>query len=398
MPSSILKGKQSLIAFFFFSLCFVLTRQLPISFFFPSALSITLFTFVFTFILLEFKTTKFDHRLILLLAYTILILFLSLINSNDLNALPRFLIIIFLINFVLLLPFNKFDLSTAFNISFSIHAVFLIGFEIYLLYFYSGENYTVIRQFFLSNDFGDVYTYSGYFFRIQIIGNALIPFAFMISYFMFRLENGNFFFVAIYFAGCIIAANLMFIITVAIYIFLLELIKSNAKFKKSIKNFSLFLLFILFLPFMIELLYSNILLKLVGGGSSSLGTRFDQAYALMVGLTESYNSIIFGQGLGSKLNVVTSVRDYSSFVYYELQSLYIFYQLGLLGFLLLVALHIYLFLCVCKNIYLILIYCMYIFYAITNPYMFDTSQVVVLIYLISLSKKTDNLNINTVTS
>ncbi|MFA0526382.1 polymerase, partial [Vibrio sp. 10N.222.52.C3] len=80
-------------------------------------------------------------------------------------------------------------------------------------------------------------------------------------------------------------------------------------------------------------------LKLVGGDSSSLGTRFDQAYALMQGLTRNYYNIFFGQGLGSKLYMVTPVRDYSSFIYYELQSIYIFYQIGIVGFFLLVVLH-----------------------------------------------------------
>ncbi|HCT3329922.1 TPA: polymerase, partial [Proteus mirabilis] len=88
----------------------------------------------------------------------------------------------------------------------------------------------------------------------------------------------------------------------------------------------------------IDVVYSNVLLKLIGGESSSLGTRFDQANALMIGLAESYYDILFGQGLGSKLNIITAVRDYRKFIYYELQSLYILYQIGFLGFLSLIVL------------------------------------------------------------
>ncbi|RLZ16533.1 hypothetical protein, partial [Proteus mirabilis] len=329
---------------------------------------------------------KFDHRLILLLIYISLSLAFSLLNSNDINSLPRFLIILFLINFVLLLPFYKVNLTTAFNLALSIQAIFLITFEIYLILFFSGKDYTIIRQFFLSHNLGDVYTYSGYFYRIQIIGNALIPFAFMVSYFKFRVENGKFLFVILYFFACIIASNLMFLIAIFLYIPLIEIIKSKARIKLSIRNFFIFLLILISFPFIIDVVYSNVLLKLIGGESSSLGTRFDQANALMIGLAESYYDILFGQGLGSKLNIITAVRDYRKFIYYELQSLYILYQIGFLGFLSLIVLHAYLFLYICKNKFIILIYCMYVFYAITNPYIFDTTQVIVLIYLVSLSK------------
>ncbi|MCT0087487.1 hypothetical protein KUA04_03270 [Proteus mirabilis] len=378
--------KQSLITILFFFLCFVLTRQFPLSLYIPSALSITLFGFIFIFLILYSNQIKFDHRLILLLIYISLSLTFSLLNSNDINSLPRFLIILFLINFVLLLPFYKVNLTTAFNLALSIQAIFLITFEIYLILFFSGKDYTIIRQFFLSHNLGDVYTYSGYFYRIQIIGNALIPFAFMVSYFKFRVENGKFLFVILYFFACIIASNLMFLIAIFLYIPLIEIIKSKARIKLSIRNFFIFLLILISFPFIIDVVYSNVLLKLIGGESSSLGTRFDQANALMIGLAESYYDILFGQGLGSKLNIITAVRDYRKFIYYELQSLYILYQIGFLGFLSLIVLHAYLFLYICKNKFIILIYCMYVFYAITNPYIFDTTQVIVLIYLVSLSK------------
>ncbi|MEQ5141471.1 hypothetical protein [Proteus vulgaris] len=387
MTINILKiKKQSLISILFFLLCFVLTRQFPLSLYIPSILSITLFGFISIFFILYSNQIKFDHRLILLLIYISLLLALSLVNSNDINMLPRFLIILFLINFVLLLPFYKTNLTTAFNLALSIQAIFLISFEIYLILFFSGKDYTIIRQFFLSHNLGDVYTYSGYFFRIQIIGNALMPFAFMVSYFKFRVENGKFLFVILYFFACVIAANLMFLIAISLYIPLIEIIKSKARIKLSIRNFLIFLLILIFFPFIIEIIYNNILLKLIGGESSSLGTRFDQINALMIGLADSYYNLLFGQGLGSKLNIITTVRDYRAFIYYELQSLYILYQIGFLGFLSLIVLHSYLFLYICKNKFIILIYCMYIFYAITNPYIFDTTQVIVLIYLVSLSK------------
>ncbi|WP_109419640.1 hypothetical protein [Proteus terrae] len=387
MANNILKiKKQSLISILFFLLCFILTRQFPLSLYIPSILSITLFGFISIFFILYSNQIKFDHRLALLLIYISLLLAFSLLNSNDISMLPRFLIILFLINFVLLLPFYKVNLTTAFNLALSIQAIFLISFEIYLILFFSDKDYTIIRQFFLSHNLGDVYTYSGYFFRIQIIGNALMPFAFMVSYFKFRVENGKFLFVILYFFACVIAANLMFLIAISLYIPLIEIIKSKARIKLSIRNFFIFLLILISSPFIIEVVYSNILLKLIGGESSSLGTRFDQANALMIGLADSYYNLLFGQGLGSKLNIITTVRDYRTFIYYELQSLYILYQIGFLGFLSLIVLHLYLFLYICKNKFIILIYCMYIFYAMTNPYIFDTTQVIVLIYLVSLSK------------
>ncbi len=394
MPTKSFEVKRCILSLFYFVLCFVLTRQLPLSLYMPSALSLSLVGFLVGFIFLYINKIKLDHRFVLLIAYLVIVLMFSLINSNDLSALPRFLFIVLLINLVLILPFYKLNLSSAFNTAFLVHALFLIGFEIYLLIFFSGKDYTIIRQFFLSNNFGDVYTYSGYFYRIQIVGNALIPFAFMISYFNYRVNKGRLSFVVLYLLACIIAANLMFIIAIGFFVALFEIIKSNAKFRLSTKNLFVLLVMVVSVPFVVDFIYSNILLKLVGGGSSSLGTRFDQAYALMQGLTENYYNIFFGQGLGSKLYIVTPVRDYSSFIYYELQSIYIFYQIGIVGFFLLAVLHFYLFLYVCKNKYLILIYSMYVFYAITNPYMFDTTQVVALIYLVSLSRSTERSDFN----
>ncbi|WP_061039788.1 hypothetical protein [Vibrio coralliirubri] len=394
MQTKSFEVKQSILALLYFVLCFVLTRQFPLSLYMPSALSLSLIGFLVGFIFLYISKIKLDHRFVFLIAYLVIVLIFSFINSNDLSALPRFLFIILLINFVLILPFYKLNLSSAFNAAFLVHALFLIGFEIYLLIFFFGKDYSIIRQFFLSNNFGDVYTYSGYFYRIQIVGNALIPFAFMISYFNYRLNKGRLTFVVLYLLACIISANLMFIIAIGLFVALFEIIKSNAKFRLSLKNLIVLFIIAISVPFIVDFIYSNILLKLVGGDSSSLGTRFDQAYALMQGLTKSYYNIFFGQGLGSKLHMVTPVRDYSSFIYYELQAIYIFYQIGIVGFFLLVVLHLYLFLYVCKNKYLILIYIMYVFYAITNPYMFDTTQVVVLIYLVSLSKSNERCDFN----
>lgn len=394
MQTKSFEVKQSILALLYFVLCFVLTRQFPLSLYMPSALSLSLIGFLVGFIFLYISKIKLDHRFVFLIAYLVIVLIFSFINSNDLSALPRFLFIILLINFVLILPFYKLNLSSAFNAAFLVHALFLIGFEIYLLIFFFGKDYSIIRQFFLSNNFGDVYTYSGYFYRIQIVGNALIPFAFMISYFNYRLNKGRLTFVVLYLLACIISANLMFIIAIGLFVALFEIIKSNAKFRLSLKNLLVLFIIAISVPFIVDFIYSNILLKLVGGDSSSLGTRFDQAYALMQGLTKSYYNIFFGQGLGSKLHMVTPVRDYSSFIYYELQAIYIFYQIGIVGFFFLVVLHLYLFLYVCKNKYLILIYIMYVFYAITNPYMFDTTQVVVLIYLVSLSKSNERSDFN----
>lgn len=125
--------------------------------------------------------------------------------------------------------------------------------------------------------------------------------------------------------------------------------------------------------------------KYADGAQSSIGTRIDQYHVLLNDFSSNFPDLIFGKGFGNLIQVVTSARDYSNYIYYELQTIYFLNQMGLLVFSIFIIFNIYLAIKHIQNHMIRLIYCMYILYASTNPYIFDTNHLVVIITLVNLS-------------
>ena len=118
----------------------------------------------------------------------------------------------------------------------------------------------------------------------------------------------------------------------------------------------------------------------------SLPARFDQVKYLIGNLAETPITLLFGQGFGNLINVITDYRDYRNNIYFELQTIYMLNQVGILYFLLFWVTKIIFAVKFWGNKYIYLIYLSYMLYAFTNPYMFDTTNIVVIIVLSSLSK------------
>lgn len=68
---------------------------------------------------------------------------------------------------------------------------------------------------------------------------------------------------------------------------------------------------------------------------SSVSLRSDMINQIFLNLTSNPFRLFFGSGVGSFLNVSNNFRDYTSEYYYEIMTLYIFLQLGVVGFVLL---------------------------------------------------------------
>ncbi len=85
-------------------------------------------------------------------------------------------------------------------------------------------------------------------------------------------------------------------------------------------------------------------------------------------MSENIITILFGQGLGNKIDIKTQWKDYSDNIYYELQSLYIMNQVGILFFTWFVIINILLSKYFIKYKILLIAYVSYIFYALFNPY------------------------------
>ena len=252
-----------------------------------------------------------------------------------------------------------------------IQSLFLLLFELYLVFVASQPEISQIRYYFLTNRIGDVYTYNGFFYRIQILGNPLIPFSFFISV----LLRKNKVIKLILFIGIIISANLAFYIATSLFLlfYILAKVKNN---KQLIGNILKVGFIILLCSFPVIFYLEYILSK----KKYSLEVRADQLNVLINDMSTSWITAILGKGLGNLINISTPLRDYSAYGYYfELQTIYIFNQMGILA-LIYYAIIIY----ITYRLYnrkLLFIYLFYIMYAVTNPYIFDTTHIIVILIL-----------------
>ena len=117
----------------------------------------------------------------------------------------------------------------------------------------------------------------------------------------------------------------------------------------------------------------------------SLGTRSDQVDVLIRDVQRDISTFLLGKGLGNNVTIKTSFRDYTDNLYFEIQAMYFFNQLGLINSLIFIS--FLLFLAIKKIFYkdLLFIYFCYIIYGVTNPYILDTTQTTVILILISIS-------------
>jgi len=111
-----------------------------------------------------------------------LLVYALLIRDNSISWVFRFYIIVIclLLSHWICLPF--FSTKKIFFFFIVLQCIVLIVFELILNIGFDMKSYLPIRFLFQEQGWGDVYTYDGFFYRIQIKGNALIPFAFFLTF------------------------------------------------------------------------------------------------------------------------------------------------------------------------------------------------------------------------
>ena len=371
-------------SFFFLLSMIAITRQFPFSFFNPLIIPFLILSiFCYIIPLRAVDKNKIKVFLIIIL-FLIFCAIYSIIKGDDIHLVIRFFSILVLINIPIAFNVGNYRYIKVFKIVMFIQCLFIILIAIYMGVVYNHANYSVVRSFVQSHDWGDIYTYNGFYYRVQVIGNALLPCYFFLQYIEWKEKKVLLYFPIIAFVAVIFAGNLAYLISVILFIIGYELINKKGTYKKVSKYEFLALMgfFILF-PFLIIYIHNLIIMKSQGNGSS-IGLRFEQFYVLFDGLTATWVTTLFGQGLGYLVGVTDTIRDYSHSVYYELQSVYILTQLGLVPFFLLLCAHLYLFLNkINKNC--ILMYMSYLIFATTNPYIFDSNQIITLIVIMSLN-------------
>lgn len=320
-----------------------------------------------------------------ILGFCLFILFLSafsLVLENKINLIFRFSIVVLFIGLSYFIKIPKDIIFKAISVPALAYSMLLIIGEFFCLFFLDDEARSALRQFVLNNEIGDIYPKYGNFVAIQLVGSAALPFAFMLSlgFNIFkRFPNLK---RLLLLSGVVIAGNFAYLVAIFVYICFNYFI-SKYSLKKWFFRFATFsILFLALMPFIVNFVTKTLEEK----KDESNAIRIEQATVLLTDLSDNGLSFIMGRGLGNTVEIVGKFRDYRGAVYYELQSLYILNQLGVLPFLFFILWNLvltlkYIPLPRCQMIYLC-----YVIYAVTNPYIFNTNQIVVIITLVNLSR------------
>lgn len=387
----VLKIQNNLLLLLFILIVLFLTRQVPFnSYSFIMNISLILFfIFNYRYILININKDKILKQLFFLtIGISLLMIFYSLYLENEPSLIIRFYLIIVLIFLAYFVKPDKKYINI-FIFFIGIQALFLICFEIYLMANFSIDTYYPIRHFFLNNNWGDVYTYNGIIWKIQLKGNALLPFAFFISMVYYKGFKRSLI-AGLFFVATLLAGNFAYILGIILFLGLYYIYSKRWTIQKIVLNgfIGIILTIVLFNP--TYNYFSNVVEQ---KSESSNSIRIDQTNVLVENMNKNLVTILFGQGLGNTVDVKTEWRDYSGAIYYELQAFYIMNQSGILFFTFFILINILLAYYMFKYKLLFIVYASYIFYALFNPYFLDTSHIVAIIILLSLRKVFDEKNI-----
>jgi hypothetical protein len=373
---------DNIYALIFGILVFIVSRQFPFALL-NSVANITTLILVILY-LFRNKISVFQWYIFLSIVFslnTFNLLYSIGIQENDfLFSLKSWVTIIILsLAFFIKLPYKIVNIFISIM---AIHAIIVIGIFIYTILNYTYPNYMPIRFYFINNNFGDVF-FNGFMYNVQIKGNALLVFSFLILNFYniystkIKKRLNLLFLISI-----LIAGNLTFIIVLIVYLISLFV----KEFFQNITRFKLLILLVLsfFIICITPVLFSyinNQINKKEAGVSNP--TRYEQFDLLIDNLNKDYYSMLLGRGFGNKLKVIGKYRDYSNEEYYELQVVYFLNQMGYISFILFVIYNSVM----CK-IYFdkkkILLFLFFIVSGISNPYILNTYQFIAIIVLNSL--------------
>lgn len=317
-----------------------------------------------------FDNMKIGLLYIIVLAFCLLNLLYSVSNGTELPNALRFLVILMLI------PVCPFFVNRDSNVLYKIFAVLTFSKAVMLiaiaLMLITAGSYTELRQWARLGDYGDIYFAYGFIPRVQLKGNALIVIAFMISFY----KNRKFtFYNVILLIGTLCAGNFAFILGLAVF-FVWEYFKTF-KFSRKLMVKKILVGIILIVGMVGFTAYAFSEQNQKSGVYGSNGMRQIQ-YEILTDTNELY-----GSGLGRPAYGASRMGlGYVNSQYYELQTLYIYYQVGIFGLLAFYILMLYSMETSCTKSGFIL-FLIYLLYSFFNPYCFDTTQMIAMIVISS---------------
>ena len=341
-----------------------------------SKLSALILPFLFLYISLQIpqiKILKSKKYLFLLLTFFIFLIFLvnrSIFLEIDFKRILRFTVILLIIPLSFFIRDNNFSAKKEIFLNLAmVKSIILIAFGLIIIYFGDFGHFRNWAQYF---GLGDIYFLNRFIPKIQVQGNALLVVAFMLDYLSikkFTLRN------IIILVGVLAAGNFAYILALIAFAswqfgkYALHLIKTN-KYAKYIVAAALIIGALVLIPY--------ISVKIEEKSSVSNAVRIEQALVLL-----NANPII-GDGLGCWVAAHTQSLNYNGEVYFELQTLYIFKQIGIIGLGLFYAVTL-------KPMYAtgktrFILYLIYLFFSFWNPYCFDITQVITILLIINTSQ------------
>ena len=291
----------------------------------------------------------------------------SLILGNSLGRVLRFSAIIFLIPVCCLIHDSKTKIKWMFFVNFAtVKALILLGFMIYLLI---RGDYTDLRQWVSSHDMGDIYLLSRWNAKVQVHGNALLLVAFMLDFLRqkkFSPRN------IILLGGILAAGNFAFILGLGLFLGWRAFLWARQLLKKGkISKKTVIIAIICCVLIAVPYVFSKIQQK----SAVSNKTRIEQAAVL----TDTNPWV--GDGFGNYIKAETPTRDYDGDIYFELQTLYIYNQIGIIGLLLVYILTLWPIFQ--KGKPRALLYLIYLAFTFWNPYCWDTTHMITLLLLMN---------------
>lgn len=332
------------------------------------------------------KSIVADKPVLLLIALLSMHALYSITLGNDVSIVFRFYAILLLVILAYYAHINSRRFWNLVVWIYLLHAFIVVGIAIVLAVMFGSEGAPLVRNYFLGNGHGDVYTYGNLFYRVQIKGNALLPVMFMLCFhFWYCMRTKWYLFCClVFFVGTVFAGNFAFLIALTFFIISYYLLNM-----RTIRQFKAYLLSAAFSVVAFVVVGLNYVIstleKKSGAANSSLGLRKEQVELLLNDLNVSLVELFFGRGLGNLLHYKTMYRNYTDAIYYEVQAAYILNQTGFILF------SLFSFFCVFlafkrfgQNVFILIFLC-YVMYAITNPYIFDTYHVLVVVLISSVA-------------
>lgn len=316
------------------------------------------------------KNKKYLVLFMLFILYVGFSVIRALILGNSINKIFRFSAITLLLPVSCLVQDSKFSVKWKLFLNFAmLKALILIGIMVWLLI--KGD-YTELRGWAYRNNLGDIYLLSRWNPKVQVHGNSLLVVAFITDFMQKkRLSLYN----TILLVGVLAAGNFAYILGLGLFLgwrgclWGHKLLKAGKISKKAVIAIAVCCI-IIATPYLIS--------KIQQKAAVSNKTRIEQT----VVLTDT-NPLI-GKGFGNHIKADTSTRIYDGDIYFELQTLYIYNQIGAIGVLFVYLLTIWP--VYKKGRQRAILYIIYLIFTFWNPYCWDTTHLITLLLLINTKR------------